>query len=164
MLQRAAPWERAHARVRASPAAAPAARAARTLCCRAGTAATKTGTNRWGCGTRTESPHPELSRKKAGDGARVSSAWEPHLHCPVAPPSIGHAHTSLIDAYWLQVTPLLTLPVPIGLSSTLSPEVSYWRGPHPLICCQTPPPAIWAPPPASFIHSASSAAGCLKTG
>ena len=44
--------ERARARVRASPASAPAGWAAGGLCCGAGTAAARRGLNRWGRGTR----------------------------------------------------------------------------------------------------------------
>lgn len=96
-------------------------------------------------------PTPPIGREGARRDPSLSTREPPSIVLWPRPP-LGTPFAPWLATYWLQVTPLLELPVPTGSSSTLSsPGVSYWRRPRPLIFHQTPP-SVWAPPPTIF-HS-----------
>lgn len=86
-----------------------------------------------------------------------SSTREPRSIVLRPHPPLGTPFAPSPASYWLEVTPLLDLPVPIGSSSTLSsPGVSYWLRPHPLIITRLRLQPGLLPQP-SFVQSASGA-------
>lgn len=114
---RAPSRERARARVRGFLATTPAGREARDQYFTGGTASAKRAANRWECGT--EPFHPQEAEKARDATPPYLSGNYPFIVLWPRPP-LGPLFGSSPSVYWLQVTPLFYLPIPIGSSYILS--------------------------------------------